>query len=787
MAQNSFFYLSNPNRGIRINHFPTLDNPLSTINNQITYMPTNDKYLNNIQYINNNQIHNYGTNTLNNLNYTSPLTNNYYSNNNVVNFGNIGIPRNELAQVIPLNTAPNIGINNQERNPKIIYTFPNIINPKTYPTINNPHNTLINPNLGLNTLNQEIIRRPSARPLSHNTLDRQINPNTAIKNNFIISNANKANNINNNQIIDKKNNSNDSEPTPKIIPTNTNINANKFPNNLNILSNNNTNQKQLIQNNNNNININQKQINQNQVNPLTNDKNKTMIMKPKEIPNQNNSNSPIKNPAIVRKVSKTIISHENLNQNDNDINKDIVTVKKINEVKPNKDIPNKNIIDMDKDLVTVEKINQNKIDINKAQPKVNNIINKEIPNQNINNRIPQTQATVTKIGEEKFKQEIPNQNINNNIPRDEATVKKITNENVPAPTPKPIQIPLKIGPISESDLKNITNYNVGMMNLGNTCFINSILQVLIHCPIFIHKFFEQRKSINKNDTLISAYFYEVCLAMVNCKNTQEHYIDITNFKSVFGTKHPDFEGYCQNDSQEFCRVFLEDISEELNEIKNKAIYKTLTNSNRRDKRFKDKEFFDNFESREKSIITELFYSQLITIFTCQCKAAIYSFQKILDFPLLLPQNIQKIDIMNLLKAYFQTESIDFERKCDICKKVSKHQKQVKISRPPEILILSLQRIDQLTQKKNECVVTFPQILNISEFIDHEIGFDKEPIYKLFAVVNHQGSIDSGHYYSYILRNNQWYLFNDSSVKVFLSNIESFPYAYALFYIKQKYL
>ena len=36
---------------------------------------------------------------------------------------------------------------------------------------------------------------------------------------------------------------------------------------------------------------------------------------------------------------------------------------------------------------------------------------------------------------------------------------------------------------------------------------------------------------------------------------------------------------------------------------------------------------------------------------------------------------------------------------------------MKISRPPEILILSLQRINETTKKKNECSVIFDEDLN----------------------------------------------------------------------------
>ena len=323
--------------------------------------------------------------------------------------------------------------------------------------------------------------------------------------------------------------------------------------------------------------------------------------------------------------------------------------------------------------------------------------------------------------------------------------------------------------------------------MGNTCFINSCLQVLIHCPSFIFGLYSKDKLINKEKTPISYYLYSICVHMMNTVNTQEKYLDISNFRYKFAEKHQTFGGFIQNDSQEFCRFLLEDLSNELNEVKTKTVYRTLTNSDKKRKIEKDAEFYKSFREREDSIIIDLFYAQLITSFTCQCREETYSFQKILDFPLLLPENTQSIDIMNLLRNNFKPEIIDFESKCKKCQKVSKHQKVTKISRPPNILILSLQRVDEKTQNKNECVVTFPYILDLKEFIDPDCGHSNENRYNLYAVINHQGSMDCGHYYSYIRFHGQkhWYLFNDSSVKKVEGVIPSFPYAYALFYIKQK--
>ena len=383
-------------------------------------------------------------------------------------------------------------------------------------------------------------------------------------------------------------------------------------------------------------------------------------------------------------------------------------------------------------------------------------------------------------------------NINSNISNNNLGNQIVSEENTNQNNLKIFQITKKEiqkRNLTLKDYENIHISGIGMINIGNTCFINSSLQVLIHCKLFIHAFFNKFSLINKQTTPISYQFLLICISILDNDNTKERYIDISDFKEAFGQKHPTFQGFSQNDSQEFCRVFLEDLSMELNEAKNKNVYKSLTNSEGKSKIVRDREFDLNFKEREESIITKLFYSQMITTFICQCGSEIYSFQKILDYPLLLPSNIKEINIYDLFRINFRTEIIDFSSKCERCKKIAKHKKFMRISRPPEILIISLQRIDSKTQLKNECLVNFPENLNLNEFIDQEIGFNKESEYKLFSVINHQGMVEYGHYFSYIqpFLSKNWYEFNDSSVSHIKEFSNIFPNAYVLFYIKKKYL
>ena len=192
---------------------------------------------------------------------------------------------------------------------------------------------------------------------------------------------------------------------------------------------------------------------------------------------------------------------------------------------------------------------------------------------------------------------------------------------------------------------------------------------------------------------------------------------------------------------------------------------------------------DYLNEKEKSIITDLFYFIILPTLKCECGCENYPFQQIMDIPLLIPENTQSTIIYKLLKNFFKNETV--EKYCEKCKKKAKNTKQTKIVKPPEVLNLCIQRF-QDEQQKNECYIEFPDILDLAEFIDNDLEYNGETMYFLFGIINHVGTMEFGHYYSYIkINNNDWYEFNDDKV----TKINTIDYnsssVYSLFYLKVK--
>jgi ubiquitin C-terminal hydrolase len=343
--------------------------------------------------------------------------------------------------------------------------------------------------------------------------------------------------------------------------------------------------------------------------------------------------------------------------------------------------------------------------------------------------------------------------------------------------------------ISNDDniINKICTSTIGLENLGNTCFMNTCLQNLIHSEYFIKSLIYKKELVSKRNTPVTYYFIKLLELIISSNNQDFDFVSPKDFKEIISTKHHRFRGYSQQDCQEFCRIILEDMNQELNEIEKPEPYKELSTLNK-SKMECDKEFDETFKKRENSLIMDSFYSQIINIFKCECGFETYSFQKVLDFPLLLPKKSDsKVTIKELLDEFFETEEIKFETKCEKCHKKKNHEKKIKFSQPPNILILSLQRIDERKKKKNKCLVEFPEKLCIIDYIDDDCGHKNENKYELYGMCKHIGDMEFGHYFAYIkINGKQWYEFNDSKVKSFpeesYSSFESSS-AYILFYQK----
>ena len=342
-------------------------------------------------------------------------------------------------------------------------------------------------------------------------------------------------------------------------------------------------------------------------------------------------------------------------------------------------------------------------------------------------------------------------------------------------------------PLKDSSIVgDISSSLTGLINLGNTCYINTSLQNLIHCTPFIAKFLEVSNNIlqrKTNSTPISEAFYELLLQIYD-NNNQEDYINPGGFVEKFISLHNQFYGNQEHDTQEFCRFLLQDFNCELNMVTNPSIYKKEMAYDR-DKKKMFKNYKNDCHSKENSIITDTFIGYFSFEYNCECGYKEFSFSQFLDLPVQMNSGINGFDLFQMLQNNFYKKSyVDMGENCRFCKRTSKKEEIMRVAYLPQVLIISLQRINPKNGMKNEAPVKFYEGLDLREIIDAEISDGSSTKYNLFAVTNHIGEINTGHYFSYIKIDKNWYCFEDSKVyKVgYQINMKSND-VYTLFYIR----
>ena len=88
----------------------------------------------------------------------------------------------------------------------------------------------------------------------------------------------------------------------------------------------------------------------------------------------------------------------------------------------------------------------------------------------------------------------------------------------------------------------------------------------------------------------------------------------------------------------------------------KSSYKKLDTSNK-SKLQLNIEYHLNYLRREESFIVLNYFTQIINIFKCHCGYETYTFEKILDIPLVLPSSNDDFDIEYLIEYNFYDNHI----------------------------------------------------------------------------------------------------------------------------------
>ncbi|CAD8138896.1 unnamed protein product [Paramecium pentaurelia] len=396
-----------------------------------------------------------------------------------------------------------------------------------------------------------------------------------------------------------------------------------------------------------------------------------------------------------------------------------------------------------------------------------------------------------------------------------------------------LTIPLTLRNEENKEPIKVIHGVVGLKNLGNTCYFNCAIHCLSHTqPLLdymLSKVFE--KEINKNSKLGSRGQVTECFAQLlsdiwkdersigmsskehkskpsdqqNKQKLYENWVDPLKLLMLIQKYSKRFEIGQQEDCQELLSYLLDIIHEDLNRCKKKEIIKEKDYIGEPKEEWAAESWGEHLKIN-KSIVVDLFQGQLKSKVECKtCRYQSHKWEPFLFLNLPIKQQQQQQQQQQLSKSLGSsqlkqetvcqlTECLDqfqqeetIQWKCPKCQETRDCKKGIQIWKLPNILIIHLKRFEygskqtgKITQKVN-----FPiNDLNMSPYC-----FEQDnTIYNLYAVAQHHGSLQYGHYISICKHrlDNQWYMYNDDSV-LKIQDLEKAivnQYAYVLFYQKQ---
>ncbi|KAM9829644.1 ubiquitin carboxyl-terminal hydrolase 19 isoform 1-T1 [Syngnathus typhle] len=278
-----------------------------------------------------------------------------------------------------------------------------------------------------------------------------------------------------------------------------------------------------------------------------------------------------------------------------------------------------------------------------------------------------TKEEPPRVGEEKPKApkappRVEDSGLETVVPRTVSDHDAITNAEPTVMTPKPtcmVQPMTHAPPASNEHLEEEEEKKVcppgftGLVNLGNTCFMNSVIQSLSNTRELRDYFHDRafKSEINCNNPLGTggrlANGFAVLLRAL-WKGTH-HAFQPSKLKAIVASKANQFTGYAQHDAQEFMAFLLDGLHEDLNRIQNKPYTETVDSDGRLDEVVAE-EAWQRHKMRNDSFIVDLFQGQFKSKLVCPtCSKVSITFDPFLYLPVPLPQKQKVLSVFFFAK------------------------------------------------------------------------------------------------------------------------------------------
>ncbi|XP_007951469.2 ubiquitin carboxyl-terminal hydrolase 17-like protein 6 [Orycteropus afer afer] len=295
----------------------------------------------------------------------------------------------------------------------------------------------------------------------------------------------------------------------------------------------------------------------------------------------------------------------------------------------------------------------------------------------------------------------------------------------------------------------------GLLNLGNTCYMNAALQCLTYTPPLANVMlsWEQSPSCGPQGLCM------LCAMQDHISRALHHPGHVLQPSAALVG---DFHRHQQEDAHEFLMSTLD------------AMHRACLRGH------------GPFHScsKDTTLIRQIFGGYWRSRVQClRCQRVSDTFDPYLDITL----DIQAAEsVSQALEQLVTTEELDGDNSyhCGICHRKVPASKKLTLHTCPEVLILVLKRFSDMTGDKNAKHVNYPESLDLSRCISGQAT--GAAVYRLYAVLVHVGlTCHTGHYLSYVKTGNgKWYKMDDAKLVACDMTSALNQQAYVLFYIQQ---
>uniref|UniRef100_A0A5B7A6E3 Ubiquitin carboxyl-terminal hydrolase n=1 Tax=Davidia involucrata TaxID=16924 RepID=A0A5B7A6E3_DAVIN len=321
---------------------------------------------------------------------------------------------------------------------------------------------------------------------------------------------------------------------------------------------------------------------------------------------------------------------------------------------------------------------------------------------------------------------------------------------------------------------------LGLKNLGNTCYLNSVLQCLTYTPPLANFCLKNQHSSSCDSATESDRKRECPFCILEKRIVRSLSIDLTldtpsRINSCLRIFAEHFKFGRQEDAHEFLRYVIDACHNTCLRLKK------LQQQRRKGGLKNGGEGFNG-----STVVREIFGGALQSQVKClSCSKESNKVDEIMDISL---DVLHSSSLKDAFQKFFQPEVLDGNNKynCENCKKLVAARKQMSILQAPNVLVIQLKRFEGIFGGKIDKAIAFEEILVLSSYMC-KASQDPHPEYNLFGTIVHSGhSPDSGHYYAYIKDAlGRWYCCNDSYVSLSTLQEVLSEKVYILFFSRTK--